>query len=400
VDPQAQAWHRSVAVLLRARYREPGSLANIINGAVRPLGVETTVYLVDREQVTLRALPQTGRPGREPLPVDTTVAGRAFTTQEVVVPPGQPDRMWVPVINDAERLGVMEFLLPEGLPATDPGAREGAELLALAIGSVLVAKTAYGDTIRRTRRSRAMSTEGEMLWRTLPPLTCITSSLSLSAALEPCYDVGGDAFDYAVDYPSVRMSIFDAAGHGLTAALTCAVTLAATRAARAAESDLVATADAADRAIASQFHDSRYTTAILAELDTATGVVRYLNAGHPPAVLMREGRVVTRLDAAPRTPLGLPEPGTVAGQDLQPGDRVLFYTDGITEARDDTGAFFGLDRLVDLAERHAASGLPVQEVLRRLMRAVLDHQRGTLDDDGTLMIVEWHPGRGSPRPPG
>jgi phosphoserine phosphatase RsbU/P len=286
---------------------------------------------------------------------------------------------------------VIEVILPADAAADDPSVREGAELLASAVGYMLVAKYPYGDTIRRTGRSQAMSTGGELLWRALPPLTCATGDMVLAAALEPCYDVGGDAFDYAVDYDVLRVSIFDAVGHGLAASLTSTLTLAATRAARAKSLDLAATAAAADEAITGQFRDLRYTTAILAELDLANGVLQYLNAGHPPAVIMRDGKVVVTLDSVGRTPLGLPDRAQVAHESLEPGDRLLFYTDGITEARDPDGEFFGLTRLLDLAERHAAAGLSAPETLRRLSHAVLEHQHGQLDDDATLMIVEWSP---------
>ena len=68
---------------------------------------------------------------------------------------------------------------------------------------------------------------------------------------------------------------------------------------------------------------------------------------------------------------------------------MLLYTDGMTEARAADGQLFGLDRLVDLLEREAASGQPADELLRRLVRAVLDHQAGGLRDDATLLLVQW-----------
>ena len=94
-------------------------------------------------------------------------------------------------------------------------------------------------------------------------------------------------------------------------------------------------------------------------------------------------------------PLGLadPRPG-IAQQQLEPGDRLLLYTDGITEAHSPEGGPFGLDRLIALAEHHSVDGLPVPEILRRIAHAVLDHQHGHLDDDATLMIVEWATGAG------
>lgn len=406
MDEAALWWCRGVADLLRSSHSTaPSALADTVNRALRPLGVDVWLYLVDREQVALRALPRADRPIPEPLPVETSLAGRAYTTLATVVPPDRSDTLWMPLVDDAERFGVLQAALPTGWSPHDPQVQQGFEIVATMIGHLLVSKSAYGDTIRRARRSRPMSTEGEMLWRSLPPLTCITDRVTVTATLEPSYDVGGDAFDYAIDHENVRIAVLDASGHGLTAALTSTLTLAATRAARAARLDLATTAAAADQAITSQFGELRYATAVLAELDTSSGVVQYVNAGHPPAALIRQGRVVSFLDASPRTPLGIPQPTTLSQQDLQPQDRLLFYTDGITDARDAHGTFLGLDRLVGMAERHSASGLPVSEVCRRLSHAVLDYQDGTLADDATLVIVEWLPGSGDrggrpPRPAG
>jgi serine phosphatase RsbU (regulator of sigma subunit) len=78
-----------------------------------------------------------------------------------------------------------------------------------------------------------------------------------------------------------------------------------------------------------------------------------------------------------------------AQENLEPGDRLLLYTDGVTEARDVDGAEFGVERLIDLTERHADSGLPPPETLRRVSHAVLEHQGGRLQDDATLLLLEW-----------
>lgn len=373
----------------------PSSLVDMIDDIVREVGIDVTIYLVDREQMALRALPRTGVPPGDPLPIESTVAGRAFMYLEAVVPPGQPDRILIPMVDGADRLGVVEISALEGTTFAHESDRAGADLIASAIGYLVVVKSGYGDTIRRARRSQPMSVGGELLWRALPPLTLRTTDVSLAAALEPCYDVGGDAFDYAYDNGVLHVGIFDAVGHGLSAALTSTLTLAATRARRTAGLDLASVIAGADEALASQFSDMRYTTAILAELDRSTGTIRYVNAGHPPAVVIRGGRAVFALDAGPRPPLGLGNGATATEHSLEPGDRVLFYTDGVTDARDASGAFFGLDRLLDLAERHAGGGLLASETLRRLALAVLEYQGGQLHDDATLMLVEWSPDMGS-----
>jgi sigma-B regulation protein RsbU (phosphoserine phosphatase) len=186
------------------------------------------------------------------------------------------------------------------------------------------------------------------------------------------------------------VAVFDAVGRGLSAGLASAVALSAIRTARVDGHGLYAMARAADGAIIDQFDDQRFVTAVLAEFDLVTGVVRYLNAGHPPPVLLRGGKAVGVLDRGRRMPLGLDDPAIeVAAQALEPGDRLLFYTDGFTEARDEHGEEFGVQRLVDFAERHAAAGLPVPETLRRLSHDVLKHQHGPLHDDATLLLVSW-----------
>ena len=77
---------------------------------------------------------------------------------------------------------------------------------------------------------------------------------------------------------------------------------------------------------------------------------------------------------------------------LQPGDQVLLYTDGVTEARSPDGDFFGVQRLVDLIIRHNSSGLPAPETMRRVVRSLLEHQQGQLNDDATLMLVQYRSG--------
>jgi sigma-B regulation protein RsbU (phosphoserine phosphatase) len=218
----------------------------------------------------------------------------------------------------------------------------------------------------------------------------------VSAVLEPCYEVGGDAFDYAVDGSTARIAIFDAVGKGMRAALATAAALGATRARRVTGAGVDEGAMEADRVLLDEFTDARFVTALLAELSLADGRLRYVNAGHPPPVLLRAGRAVRTLEGGGRTPLGVPtDVTTVAETVFEPGDRLLLYTDGVTEARDPDGIQFGLDRLVALAETVADEDLPAPETLRRLSHAVLDHQAGPPRDDATLVLVEWSPAAAS-----
>ena len=81
---------------------------------------------------------------------------------------------------------------------------------------------------------------------------------------------------------------------------------------------------------------------------------------------------------------------TVAAEQLEPGDCLLIYTDGVTEARTVAGEFFGVDRLVDFMNRHASELLRPEEMLRQLVASVRTHQGfDTLGDDATALIVRW-----------
>ena len=106
--------------------------------------------------------------------------------------------------------------------------------------------------------------------------------------------------------------------------------------------------------------------------------------------MLRSCKVVKRLSGGHRTPFGVVAGEVdVAQEMLQPGDWLVLHTDGITEARDSAGRFFGDARLVDFLEREAASGHPPPETVRRLTQAVLGHQDGVLQDDATVLLARW-----------
>jgi len=154
--------------------------------------------------------------------------------------------------------------------------------------------------------------------------------------------------------------------------------------------ELEQTVGTADEYVRNQAPREAYVTGSIPRLDLRTGLLEYINAGQPAPLLVRDGTGLKQLNAARCPILGFGA-GAIAParEQLEPGDCLLFYTDGITEAREAGGRFFGLDRLIRHVERSVAVDLPAPETLRRLSHDVLAYQQGLLQDDATLVLVQW-----------
>jgi serine phosphatase RsbU (regulator of sigma subunit) len=263
-------------------------------------------------------------------------------------------------------------------------------------GELIMTRTSYGDTIVRLRRRAEMGLAAEVQWSLLPPLTFVCPQLSVAGVLEPAYEVAGDTFDYSVDPGIANLAVFDGMGHGLVSAQLAVVAVAAYRHARRAGRSLADICDQIDQVLLQTSAGHAFSTAVLAQLHTISGALRWVNAGHLEPLLFRHGQLITSLHVAPRPPLGIDLRGTraspkpiVGSAQLEPGDSVLLYTDGVTEARAPDGTFFGDQRLTDLIIRNLAAGLPAPETMRRVVRALLEHQQGNLRDDASLVLVQW-----------
>jgi hypothetical protein len=369
----------------------PDELVAAVARAGQALDAEDVViYLVDYEQTVLVPLPD--GTDRTLLEIDATLAGRAFAAiavREADTASGR--RLWLPLLDGAERLGVLGLTLPR----VDDALRARCSWLATLVAELLITRGQYTDSYFLARRRQSMGLAAEMQWQLLPPLTFVTPRVVIAGLLEPAYEVAGDAFDYALNGDTAHLAVIDPVGHDLTASVLAAVTVGSYRHSRRAGLGLADTYAAMDQVIAGQFGGERFVTGQLGQLDCVTGRLQWLNAGHPLPLLVRRAKVVDTLACQPAPPLALglgqPEIATTA---LEPADRVLFYTDGVSEGRNLDGEPFGEGRLADLLVRETLAGQPAAETMRRLAHAILAHQGRSPRDDATMVFLEW-PG---PRP--
>jgi serine phosphatase RsbU (regulator of sigma subunit) len=377
-----------------AELAAPHELADLFDACARRLGaLSGLVYVVDLQQRELQLLRSHGD-GRDPavIGVDGSLAGRAYQTTEVQTQVEEGStRLWMPVTIGSHRLGVLAAVVD------DPDVEElqpALARLAYAAGVLLQSKSVYGDTIVRLRRSHHLGIAAELHYSVLPPLSYASTRVTVSAALEPCYEVAGDVIDYSVDPGHTQVAVFDGMGHGLHSAQCAVFTVAAYRSARRSGLDLVGVLASVDQDLVTGLGGELFSTAVMADLDTDSGLLTWVNAGHPAPVLLRSGKVVKTLTTEPRPPLGLghllaEEPVDVGREQLEPGDMILLYTDGVVEARSPDGEFFGVDRLSDLVSTQLAGGLDAPETMRRVVRELLQHHDGQLTDDATLLMLEW-----------
>ncbi|MFF4185049.1 PP2C family protein-serine/threonine phosphatase [Streptomyces sp. NPDC001691] len=385
-------------LLAQAHTATPMDLPALVNRCAEAFGLgEVVIYLADLQQRRLVSLTE----GLSTLDIDTSIAGWCYRTVSLRMEDVETGVLcvWLPVVDGSERLGVLGVRTR----SVDAERLRRCRMLTQVVAMAITSKRAYSDSFARKARAERMQLPAEMLRAFLPPRTIGNTHVVSTAVLEPAYEIGGDAFDHSLTQSTLHAAILDAMGHDLASGLTTSVALAGCRNARRAGAGLLDLVGTIDQALA-QWLPDKFCTGILTQLDLSTGMFSWCNCGHPPPVLIRDGRVVEgALERSAQPPMGLParfsdEPRAVHEMTLEPGDRVLLYTDGVTEARTAGGGEFGMDRFTDSIILATAAGELAAETLRRLIHSILDSEDSDLRDDATLLLIEWWAPETKPAP--
>ncbi|MEU8576538.1 PP2C family protein-serine/threonine phosphatase [Streptomyces asoensis] len=376
-------------LLAAAEAAPPGESVDVVaHDLQKRFGAERVSFLfvdlIGRRLVRLAVVGGEASGRSEPVELLGSVYDDVLRSQrQHVEPDGQGGRRVItPVTNRGDCIGVLEVTLQSADETVLRQVRDAAHALAY----IIVTDRRFTDLYHLGRRTTDTSLAAEIQHQLLPSAPCCEAAqFTLAAGLVPADDIGGDTYDYTLDRDTLHLSITDAMGHDTNSALLATLLVGALRRARRSGCDALKQAEHAHQALLS--HSRGLATGQLLCVDLATGRCELVNAGHPWPLRLRDG-VVEEVRLAVNLPFGVAAPTAYRVQELQlrPGDRLVLFTDGMQER----GA-----SAVDLASvvRDTGAQHP-REAVRSLTSAVLDACRGNLRDDATVLILDWHGGRG------
>jgi serine phosphatase RsbU (regulator of sigma subunit) len=296
-----------------------------------------------------------------------------------------------PVTERGEAIGVLELTVPARPDAADIAA---LARLAHVLAFVVIANRRHTDLYEWGQRTRPLSLSAEIQHRLLPgPQTCEAASFTLAGWLEPSADIAGDTFDFNLARDVLHLSLTDAMGHGVSAALTATLCVGSLRNCRNAGASLLEQVTSTNRALvehaaASGLED--FVTGLIGRVDLRTGSAELVNAAHVAPYLARGPRAVA-VALPVHLPLGL-FGATIyrtSRIELQPGDRLMLFTDGMVERN-----AVGFDLAAAIEQTRA---LHPREAVRELADRLLQETGGELNDDATVLCLDWHGGHGRDR---
>jgi sigma-B regulation protein RsbU (phosphoserine phosphatase) len=290
--------------------------------------------------------------------------------------------------NEEKRIGVLYLDSREKGALLSRAARASLETLATEAAVAIENARLYRQTLEKARMEQELKIAAEIQQALLPEPQRKGAYFEAVAQSVPCRSIGGDFFDY-VDLPdtSFGFAVGDVAGKGAPAALLTAVIQGVFSSQASSGTPPSETLSKVNQAIIRRAIESRFCTAFYAVVQ-ANGQMTYCNAGHnPPMLFTKTG--VKRLEKG-GTILGLFELATFEEDTItvEPGDILVAFSDGVTEALSASGDEYGEDRLLACVE--AAKGKSLQELLDGIFASVREFCTGAVQsDDVTALVLRY-----------
>jgi serine phosphatase RsbU (regulator of sigma subunit) len=335
------------------------------------------------------------------LPFDGGPEEQAVRRQGVrVLPPGgtrtepEPADQWrvlAPVTERGEVIGLLELFVPD-----EPTADTVDEIAQLAhvLAFVVIANRRHTDLYEWGQRTRPLSLSAEIQHGLLPgPQACEAGAFTLAGWLEPAAAIAGDTFDFSLARDALHLSVTDAMGHGVAAALNATLCLGSLRNSRNEGATLLEQVRSANKALAEHAASAAledFVTGLIGRLDLRSGSMHLVNAGHVAPYLAQSSEV-TAIELPAELPLGLFPDTTYRGcrLSLEPGDRLVFVTDGMLERK--AAGMDVADAIQDTRSLHP------REAVRAMADRALQASGRALSDDATVLCLDWHGGHGRDR---
>ncbi|MEU3661099.1 PP2C family protein-serine/threonine phosphatase [Streptomyces sp. NPDC032940] len=326
----------------------------------------------------------------EPVSVHNSAAGRAFGSQRPYCEETRDGRarLHLPVAVRGDRLGVLSVTLAEA----DAARQWEAELAEIAdvLGHEVMVAERDTDLYLQARRKDRLTLAAEMQWQLLPGRSCSRPEYELAAQLEPAYAIFGDNFDWSATADHLMLYVTNGMGEGMEASMLTNLAINALRNARRAGISIADQAALADQAVYAHYQGRCYLSVLMFDFDLAAGRASVVDAGSPELWRLRGG-TVERVSFDAQLPLGMFEETDYVVQDfdVEPGDRLVFVSDGVHAVVSPKGEAYGEAALARAV--HSTRLLPAAEVPRAILRELTGHRgEAAPEDDALVVCLDWH----------